>query len=264
VISEFMASNQTTSRDDFGDYSDWLELHNTGASAVNLQGWSLTDDSQNLSKWQFPAVTLQPDQFLLVRASDRDRTNPNAPLHANFKLSNEGEYLGLVRPDGATVEFAYAPQYPTQATDVSFGLSPDGQERGYFLVPTPGQTNTMPIPDSSRAVVISELMYSLPRPTILDAEDTSLEFLELHNRGLAAVNVTGWQLTRGCRTLWEVGPEHLVTAAKRSSWSTRTAPWSIKCDTPTKGSGRREPRGRTIGVTAAGSGNRRTAVGVIR
>jgi hypothetical protein len=157
----------------------------------------LTDDSNNLRKWQFPAVTLQPDQYLLVRASDRDRANPITPLHTNFKLANEGEYLGLVHPDGVTVEFAYAPQYPAQATDVSYGLSPNGQERGYFSTPTPGSANGLPIPDSSRAVVISELMYSLPHPTILDAEDTSLEFIELHNRGLSAVDVTGWKFTRG-------------------------------------------------------------------
>ncbi len=45
--------------------------------------------------------------------------------------------------------------------------------------------------------MISELMYSVPRSSMQDAEDTSREFIELYNRGLAPIDVTGWQLTKG-------------------------------------------------------------------
>src|SRR5690606_33117084 len=69
---------------------------------------------------------------------------------------------------------------------------------GYFLTATPGGPNgASPLADAANVVVISELMYSLPRATILDAEDTALEFIELHNRGPSAVNVTGWRFTQG-------------------------------------------------------------------
>ena len=44
VISEFMAENSDTLVDEDGDSSDWIELHNESASAVNLLGWTLTDD----------------------------------------------------------------------------------------------------------------------------------------------------------------------------------------------------------------------------
>ncbi len=197
VISEFMASNDTTLADNDGEYSDWIELHNNGPTSVDLDGWYLTDRADNLSKWQFPAVSLGPDQYLLVYASEKDRANPAQPLHTNFKLGAGGEYLALVRPDRISVEFAYAPEFPPQATDVSYGLSPNGSERGFFRTPTPGQPNAEPVPDSSQAVVISELMYSLPRASIIDPEDVSREFIELHNRGLSSIDVTGWQFTRG-------------------------------------------------------------------
>ncbi len=44
VISEFMASNSATLSDADGDFSDWIELSNTGSIAVDLGGWFLTDD----------------------------------------------------------------------------------------------------------------------------------------------------------------------------------------------------------------------------
>ena len=56
VINEIMASNVTGIVDDDSAHSDWIELKNTGASAVSLSGWALTDDSTNMDKWVFPGV----------------------------------------------------------------------------------------------------------------------------------------------------------------------------------------------------------------
>ena len=41
--------------DEDGDFEDWVELLNTGATSVNLSGWSLTDDAALPGKWVFPA-----------------------------------------------------------------------------------------------------------------------------------------------------------------------------------------------------------------
>ena len=50
VISEFVALNSNGLRDEDGDESDWIELHLPAtASALDLGGWSLTDDAQNLA-----------------------------------------------------------------------------------------------------------------------------------------------------------------------------------------------------------------------
>ena len=84
VISEFMADNQDTLQDSFGDASDWLEVFNAGDAAINLAGWHLTDDPLNLSKWTFPSVTLAPGQFRLVFASGRGVPDGAGNLHANF------------------------------------------------------------------------------------------------------------------------------------------------------------------------------------
>lgn len=127
-ISEFMAVNETGLDDQDRDEEDWIEIHNAGTRPVNLEGWFLTDKADNLAKWRFPALTLGPDAYLLVFASAKDLTDPLGELHTNFKLRAQGEYLALVRPDGATVASAFSPVYPLQAPDVSYGLRGDATE----------------------------------------------------------------------------------------------------------------------------------------
>lgn len=117
-----MADNVSFLTDEDGAYSDWIEIHNPDPTPVVLTDWALTDDAANLPKWKFPAVTLQPGEFLLVWASSKNKRTPGAPLHTNFSLSKNGEYLALVRPDGSTVEQQFAPEYPPAAPNESYGL----------------------------------------------------------------------------------------------------------------------------------------------
>jgi hypothetical protein len=98
IINEFLASNVSTNglRDEDGELQDWIELYNRGVSAVNLNGWSLTVDATQPDMWLLPAVTLPPDEYLIVFASGKDRRpSDGGNLHTNFKLSPGGQYLGL-------------------------------------------------------------------------------------------------------------------------------------------------------------------------
>jgi len=121
IINEFMAVNDRTLKDEDGASSDWIELLNASTTSVNLAGWRLTDNASRLDKWVLPGTNLPAGGFLLVFASDKNRSQPGQPLHTNFKLSSEGEYLALVRPDGA-IASQYAPVYPPQYADVSYGV----------------------------------------------------------------------------------------------------------------------------------------------
>ncbi|TWU56425.1 hypothetical protein Poly51_23350 [Rubripirellula tenax] len=121
IISEFLASNSGGLEDIDGDTSDWIEIHNPTSATVDLSGWRLTDDPLDLSEWTFPSVTIPANDFLVVFASDKDRAVSGQQLHTNFKLGSGGDYLALVQPDG-TIVSEFAPQYPTQTTNVSFGV----------------------------------------------------------------------------------------------------------------------------------------------
>lgn len=126
-ISEFVASNQSGRLDREGNTEDWIELYNDSPVEVNLAGWSLTDDASALRKWVIPDLDLPADGYLLIVASGKNRRVPGEELHTNFSLRSSGEYLALVRPDGVTVEDEYAPNFPGQFDDVSYGLGQTGQ-----------------------------------------------------------------------------------------------------------------------------------------
>ena len=144
LITEFMADNTATIRDEDGHFSDWIELYNNGSQPVSLRNWYLTADATRPTQWQFPAgVTLLSKSYLLVWASGLDRTNPAAPLHANFKLSRAaGGFLGLVYSDGATLVSGF-PSYPQQYKNVSYGRDRlDPAMEGYFTNATPRAPNS--------------------------------------------------------------------------------------------------------------------------
>jgi hypothetical protein len=126
VITEFLADNTSGLADEDGAYSDWIEIHNPESAPRNLDGWYLTDSVSQPTRWRFPAVTLPPGGFLIVWASGKDRRVPGSPLHANFSLRAAGEYLALVRPDGATVQQEFAPEFPSQDPDRSYGVNFSG------------------------------------------------------------------------------------------------------------------------------------------
>lgn len=124
-ISELLADNEEGIEDEDGTRQDWLELYNSGDEAVSLDGWWLTDKTNNVTQWRVPNVSIQAKGTLFVWASGKNRTNPAAPLHANFSLSKDGEYLGLYRPDpmdGLPVLVdTFAPTFPALPPDVSYG-----------------------------------------------------------------------------------------------------------------------------------------------
>jgi hypothetical protein len=119
-----MASNSSSLIDEDGDHSDWIEIQNRGDMAIDLAGWHLSDEADNLDKWEFPSVNLDPGAFLIVFASNKDRAVAGGQLHTDFELAAGGEYLALTAPDETTIATEFAPEYPAQATDVSYGGVP--------------------------------------------------------------------------------------------------------------------------------------------
>ncbi|MDP6547120.1 MAG: lamin tail domain-containing protein, partial [Phycisphaerae bacterium] len=142
LITEFMADNDSTLADENNDYSDWLEIHNYGDAAVDLEGWQLEDDD---AIWTFPSMWLNPGQYRVIFASDKDRRDPVGELHTNFKLKSGGEPLALL-DDAGTIVHEYDP-YPQQLEDISYGVRYE-EEGGvlviteqYFTTPRPGAAN---------------------------------------------------------------------------------------------------------------------------
>jgi hypothetical protein len=143
IINEFVAANLSGLRDEDGEPQDWIELYNRGATAVNLLGWSLTDDPDVPGKWTFPSYVLNPGQYAVVFASQKDRRAPvgGNKFHTNFKLNNFGEYLALFNAESPRVAATeFTPQFPEQRNNYSYGWVSSNDWR-YFQTPTPGAAN---------------------------------------------------------------------------------------------------------------------------
>lgn len=140
TLSEFMASNTRTLAREKNLFEDWIELRNSGGEAVNLEGWRLTTDPSHLRGWKLPALTLSAGAHLVIWASGKDRRDTNSSLHTNFRLGSAGEYLALLRSEGS-VATEFAPKYPPQSPDVSYGFLPGITQAVFFASPTPGKAN---------------------------------------------------------------------------------------------------------------------------
>jgi hypothetical protein len=143
IINEVLVSNGTGLTDEDGDHSDWIEIYNAGTVAVNLSGWSLTDDPDQSENWIFPDIALGSHEYLLVFASGKNRNSaePGAELHTNFRLNKDGEFLGLYNiPDRKWMN-VISPHYPQQFRDVAYGRHGGDREFGYLALPTPGGPN---------------------------------------------------------------------------------------------------------------------------
>lgn len=142
LISEFLAHNIDGFTDEDGDDEDWIQLTNFSPIEAVIDGsYYLTDDPDNLLKWQIPNQTIPVSGSVLVFASDK--SNPPGPMHANFQLKEEGEFLALVRNVGGTSELVSSfDDYPRQFANISFGLQPDLRTYLYQQTPTPLTENS--------------------------------------------------------------------------------------------------------------------------
>jgi hypothetical protein len=142
AINEVMASNTSTNADPQGQYDDWVEIYNYGSISVDAGGMYLTDNPDNPTKWQVPATdpaltTITPQGYLVIWA---DGDVQSEGLHADFKLSADGETLCLFNIDGTSlIDSMTFPQLPS---DVSYGRYLDaGDELRFFDAATPGAAN---------------------------------------------------------------------------------------------------------------------------
>lgn len=134
-LTELMPSNKSCLLDADGDFSDWIELCNVSEAACALGGYYLSDDGADLLKWEFPAVSLEPGERLVVFCSDKDRTS--GELHTNFSLDSNGETLYLSSPAGLPL---WSFCYEAAADDQAVLVSGDGQSLSYAA--TPGYDNS--------------------------------------------------------------------------------------------------------------------------
>jgi len=141
-INEISANNETTIADAQGEFDDWIEIYNSGSTAINLADHYFTDDLSNSTKWELPATdatktTVPANGHLLFWADEQVLDGED---HLDFSLSSGGETVYLYATDGVTLIDSLT--YPSLSNDVTFGRSTDGNALyQYFSAPTPLTSN---------------------------------------------------------------------------------------------------------------------------
>ena len=135
LINEVLASNDALLFDLNGEDDDWIELVNTTNTTIDLAGFYLSDDPLNLMAWAFPAGTTIPANGFLLVWADKDTLQQG--LHANFKISADGEYVYLSNGLNVHDQISFGPQI----ANISYGRCPDAGLDFATILPTPLANN---------------------------------------------------------------------------------------------------------------------------
>jgi hypothetical protein len=130
-INEVLASNSKSDINEYGIFTDWIELYNTTNETISLFGSYLSDDIRNPFKYAFPAqATIEPGKFLIVWADGL--ANTTKYNHVNFTLSSEGDEVFLINAKGLLMDSV---SFGKQTEDVSFGRCPDASSNFVGIYP---------------------------------------------------------------------------------------------------------------------------------
>jgi len=145
LINEFMA-NGSTLNNEYGQPVDWIELYNTGDSAVNfsLTNYYITDDTSQKDKFKIDGLSIPGKGYMVVFCDDSAQIT-SQQVHTNFGLSKNGEFVALYKKNGAG-DFVPVTEHEfgSQNIGISEGRYPDaGTTWANFSVPTPGVKNEL-------------------------------------------------------------------------------------------------------------------------
>jgi hypothetical protein len=194
------------------DY-EWVELHNTGTTVVNISGWKLRDDNPQNDPFIIPTNTQIEGGGYMVLCSNvgfiyysYGITNAVGNFQEEFGFGNDGDTVTLLNAANQVVDqLRYNDAYPwpfqadgdgpslerinplSESTDPhNWAASVPASEHG-----TPGKQNSLFSDESAPPIVINEIHY---RP-VSDGDD--YEYVELYNASAGSVSLTGWEFTNG-------------------------------------------------------------------
>ena len=208
-INEIVADNENGAIDESGSHTPWIELFNATNTSIDIAGFYISNDKNNLNLWQIPnsdasKTTIEPDSFLILWA---DAQTIEGPSHLPFSLNQAGGQIFLSKMTGTEITLLDSLTYLTQLSNVALGRYTDGTLGTYFLSsPTPLKSNAAPnqLPKFTSSPVLNAneqapYSYSI---TASDFENDNLKFeydnlpswLNLTDNKDGTANLTGTPL----------------------------------------------------------------------
>ena len=215
-ISEVMPGGGYTIVNGIGKQSDWVELYNSGSTAVELEGAFLSDDSEDRTKWVIPTLTIQPGERVLIRCAGSTAESNEA----NFALARDGGAVILTGRFGNTISMV---EYPEIGKECSWALQDDGTYAQTTKM-TPGQENSEmgyevwleQVGHATPELVISEVMTA-NRSTLLNRDGQLCDWVELYNSGNENISLAELYISNdlGDRMKWQL-PDITLAPGERT------------------------------------------------
>ncbi len=164
-INEWLADSLVLFEDDF------IELFNPHPNPVDLSKLYLTDNpiTQPQKSRLDPLSFIAGEDFSVFIADGSDQ-----PGHVNFRLSPDGEMIGLLDTGLREIDKVL---YRPQTTEVSQGLIPDGMKSyEFFDLPTPGIAN--PSSELTTNIVMTLILENADKRVLVPTEDMGQEWIE--------------------------------------------------------------------------------------
>jgi hypothetical protein len=175
---------------------DWIELHNTTGSTIDITGWFLSDDDDNFKRYEIGvsgSVTIPPNGYKVFTEDDHFGNEGDPGSDVQFALKELGETVYLCSGSGGALAGGFCVQEDFDAAEngVSFGRHIKSATAGYdvdFVAlnsPTSGSVNNDP---NVGPIVITEIMYH-------PASNNYAEYVEIRNISGTTVPLDDWLLT---------------------------------------------------------------------
>lgn len=104
------------------EVDDWIEIYNPGPQPVQMGGMYVTDNVNDPTKFKLPPSLWVPVNGFVIIVADDD----GDALHANFKLSQRGETIGLFDADSRLNRPLDIVTFGDQPENTTSGRWPDG------------------------------------------------------------------------------------------------------------------------------------------
>lgn len=197
-INEVLPNNVSGLADPLGHRVPWIEIYNSGATAIDLAPFYLTDRYTNLTQWRFPAgSSIGPKQFLVLWADGEEGESTATAPHTSFRLDPTNGVVALVRIQGSTDAPAVMDylEYGQLSPDRSYGSYPDGEprKRRFFQVATPNGGNDLTSPPIQ--VRINEFMAGNTKTLANPLDGRFDDWFELYNGDFLPVDLSGYYVT---------------------------------------------------------------------
>ncbi len=146
---------------------DWIEIANRTAQPVEIGGFTLSDDQDDPSKFQFePDTVIPPHGLLLLQNAEAPNSSESLP----FGLNEDGETVFLYDSSGLLIDQL---QFGRQIDTRTMSRAADGTWA--LGQPTPGSVNLLAALSSPQSLRLTEY---LTKPTESNRQG---EFIEIHN-----------------------------------------------------------------------------------